>query len=159
MFYLILYLVRIILIIKKYNNYVILDNTSIISSGESVHIKGTANTTKCLEIIDIFLKTADDNWCYPKPCAIGATYQPPVMDTEFYAIAAFVFAPTYLNASDSMGRLNISALKSNALKYCSKVNKILWFLGLSQCRFKYYTFGDYHTLFCACTITANKNMP
>ncbi|XP_053402634.1 ectonucleoside triphosphate diphosphohydrolase 1-like isoform X3 [Mercenaria mercenaria] len=96
------------------------DNTTVLFSGKSVHIKGSSNSTQCLEIIDIFLKTADDNWCYPKPCAIGRTYQPPVGNLVFYAISAFVYTPTYLNALDELGRLDMKLLKSNAIQYCQK---------------------------------------
>lgn len=106
------------------------DNSSLVVFGKSVHIKGTANTTMCLEIIDIFLRTADDNWCYPKPCAIGRVYQPPVKDIVFYAISAFVYAPTYLAALDDMGRMNLALLKTNALKYCRKTLEEVVLTGL-----------------------------
>ncbi|KAL4238098.1 hypothetical protein ACF0H5_002810 [Mactra antiquata] len=96
------------------------DNTTVSLFQESVHIQGTANVTKCLEIIEIFLRTADDDWCYPKPCAIGRTYQPPVKNLVFYAISAFSYAPTYLEAVDEQGLLDLTLLKTNAVEYCDK---------------------------------------
>ncbi|XP_060581935.1 ectonucleoside triphosphate diphosphohydrolase 1-like isoform X2 [Ruditapes philippinarum] len=96
------------------------DNTTVLSSGNSVHIMGSSNSSQCLEIIEIFLKTAADNWCYPKPCAIGRTYQPSVGNLVFYAISAFVYSPTYLNALDELGRLDMQLLKTNAVQYCQK---------------------------------------
>lgn len=96
------------------------DNKTVLSLGESVHIQGSSNSEECLKIISIFLETADDSWCYPKPCAIGRTYQPPVQDLVFYAISAFAYAPTYLEALDEVGRLNLTLLKSKAAQHCSK---------------------------------------
>ncbi|WAR18661.1 ENTP1-like protein [Mya arenaria] len=96
------------------------DNTTHTAFGDSVHIYGSANVTKCLEIIDIFLKSADDSWCNPKPCAIGAVYQPPVARTDFYAISAFSYAPRHLQAVDDHGLLDIPLLKENAIAYCEK---------------------------------------
>jgi apyrase len=106
------------------------DNTTVLSSGNSVHIMGSSNSSQCLEIIDIFLKTATDNWCYPKPCAIGRTYQPLVGNLVFYAISAFVYSPTYLNALDELGRLDMQLLKTNAVQYCQKVSRLTFLLTL-----------------------------
>ena len=97
------------------------DNTTFSTSNGSVQVAGSASIYKCLEILEFFLRTAEDSWCYPKPCAIGRTYQPAVGNTVFYAISAFVYAPTYLGAVDSHGRLNISLLLEKAEVYCSKV--------------------------------------
>ena len=105
----------------NYFLHFITDNTTMSTSQGSVHIVGSANTYKCLEILEVFLRTAEDSWCYPKPCAIGRTYQPAVGNTLFYAISAFVYAPTYLKAVDKQGRLNISLLLENAEIFCSKV--------------------------------------
>ena len=100
----------------------IADNTTITVANVSVHITGAANIYKCLEILEVFLRTASDSWCYPKPCAIGRTYQPAVGKTVFYAISAFVYAPTYLEALDGEGRLNISLMLEKAERYCSQVS-------------------------------------
>lgn len=96
------------------------DNKTHMFLGQSVHIFGTADVAKCLNIIDHFLKTAEDNWCYPKPCAIARTYQPPVGDEVFFAVAAFRYAPEYLRAIDASDRLNVSLLRTRAETYCSK---------------------------------------
>lgn len=99
------------------------DDTTFTALGKSVQIRGSGNVTKCLEIINIFLQSADDNWCHPKPCAIGRTYQPSVQNIVFYAIAAFQYAPTYLEAIDKHGRLDLHLLKRNAEIYCQKVRE------------------------------------
>lgn len=109
------------------------DNTTRSTLDYAVHIIGSANTTKCLEIIQEFLQAVDDTWCYPKPCAIGSVYQPPVGDIEFYALAAFTYAPTYLKAVDEYGGLNITLLRENAEIYCRKVDdKFHQYIGLNN---------------------------
>jgi len=101
--------------------FFLVDDVMFTALGKSVQIRGSGNVTKCLDIINFFLKSADDKWCYPKPCAIGRTYQPSVRHTVFYAISAFQYAPKYLEAIDSLNRLNVSLLKRNANIYCQKV--------------------------------------
>ena len=91
------------------------------SVGTTIEVAGTGNYAECQTILDIFLKTAGDSWCYPKPCAIGRTYQPAVDNLMFYAISSFVYAPTYLEALDDQNRLDISLLKQNAQDFCGKV--------------------------------------
>lgn len=61
--------------------------------------------------------------CYPKPCAIGRTYQPSIGTDHFYAIAAFTYAPNSLNAADQSGILDIDKLNTTAFEYCEKVGK------------------------------------
>lgn len=88
--------------------------------GTTIEVAGTGNYSECQTILDIFLKTAEDSWCYPKPCAIGRTYQPGVDNFIFYAISTFVYTPTYLKALDDKNRLDISLLKQNAQEHCGK---------------------------------------
>ena len=110
------------LFIKLHTYFSVSDNTTHEAFGVSVHVYGSANVTQCLEIINVFLKSADGNWCYQKPCAIGATYQPPVGDVDFYAISAFTYAPRHLDAVDDNGVLDVRLLMKNAASFCAKVN-------------------------------------
>ena len=94
------------------------------SSGTTIEVVGRGNHSECQTILDMFLKTAEDSWCYPKPCAIGRTYQPSVGNMLFYAIAGFVYSPTYLGALGDRNRLNISLLRQNAQVLCGKVSNV-----------------------------------
>lgn len=108
--------------VLRFFSFLFTDNATVTAFGKSVLINGSGNVTKCLEIIDFFLKSADDKWCHPKPCAIGRTYQPSVSGIVFYAIAAFQYAPKYLNAVNELGKLNLTLLQQNAEIYCKKVS-------------------------------------
>lgn len=97
------------------------DTTTMIYMGATKTFIGEGNPTKCLTIINSFLKSAADDMCYPKPCAIGRTYQPSIGTDNFYAIAAFTYAPRSLGTVDSSGKLNMSRLNDTAFDYCQKV--------------------------------------
>lgn len=86
--------------------------------GSTVIFRGDSNPTKCLEIINSFLQSADEDSCYPKPCAIGQIYQPSLGTDTFFAISAYVYAPTILRALDTFGRLQIQAMNVSAHEYC-----------------------------------------
>ncbi|XP_033735077.1 ectonucleoside triphosphate diphosphohydrolase 3-like isoform X2 [Pecten maximus] len=95
------------------------DNVSFSTEeGATVIFRGDSNPTKCLEIINSFLQSAGENSCYPKPCAIGQTYQPSLGTDTFFAISAYVYAPTTLRALDTFGRLQIPTLNTTAHEYC-----------------------------------------
>ncbi|KAL3874091.1 hypothetical protein ACJMK2_037154 [Sinanodonta woodiana] len=97
------------------------DNTSVVdSAGNSVHVIGSGDPEKCLQIINIFLESGEEDFCHPKPCAIGRTYQPSVGGIIFYAISAFLHAPRHLGALDSLNRLNARVMKENATEHCQK---------------------------------------
>ncbi|OWF41180.1 ectonucleoside triphosphate diphosphohydrolase 8-like isoform X2 [Mizuhopecten yessoensis] len=95
------------------------DNVSYSSDdGTTVILRGDSNPTKCLEILNSFLQSAEENSCYPKPCAIGQIYQPSLGTDTFFAISAYVYAPTTLRALDPFGRLKIKAMNTSAHQYC-----------------------------------------
>ncbi|XP_076097849.1 ectonucleoside triphosphate diphosphohydrolase 1-like isoform X3 [Mytilus galloprovincialis] len=96
------------------------DTTTKIYMGATKTFIGEGNPSKCLTIINSFLKSAADDMCYPKPCAIGRTYQPSIGTDNFYAIAAFTYAPRSLGTVDSSGKLNMSRLNETAFNYCQK---------------------------------------
>ncbi|XP_060073278.1 ectonucleoside triphosphate diphosphohydrolase 8-like [Ylistrum balloti] len=86
--------------------------------GVTVIFRGDSNPDKCLEIINSFLQSAAENVCYPKPCAIGQIYQPSLGTDIFFAISAYVYAPTTLRALDPFGRLQIETMNTSAHQYC-----------------------------------------
>ncbi|KAK3604395.1 hypothetical protein CHS0354_015529 [Potamilus streckersoni] len=97
------------------------DNKSVVdSAGNSVLVIGSGHPDKCLQIINIFLESADEDFCHPKPCAIGRTYQPSVGGIIFYAISAFLHATQHLGALDSLNRLNARVMKEKATEHCQK---------------------------------------
>lgn len=97
------------------------EDTKEVLYGENITtFRGEGDPSKCLTILNSFLKSATDDMCYPKPCAIGTTYQPSLGTDNFYAIAAFTYAPESLKAVDSSGKLNIDLLNKTANNYCQK---------------------------------------
>ncbi|KAL5008133.1 hypothetical protein ScPMuIL_013714 [Solemya velum] len=96
------------------------DDEYVKHENKSVLIKGGGDAQKCLEILNVFLKSAEDHKCYPKPCAIGQTYQPDLGSDVFFATQAFKYAPRALQAVDSLGRLQLEKMKEAAIQYCAQ---------------------------------------
>ena len=92
--------------------------------GETKTFKGSRSPSQCLSIISNFLRQDSGDDCYPKPCAIGSTYQPAVGSDIFFATASFAAVATDLNATDASGRLDIDKLNQTAHDYCSKVKHV-----------------------------------
>lgn len=88
----------------------------------TVIVRGGGNPQLCLTLLEYFLQSADKDMCYPKPCAIGQTYQPPVGTDIFYAISAFYYAPNALKVLGNSKRLRIEYLNETAHIYCRKVS-------------------------------------
>lgn len=86
----------------------------------AVIVRGGGNPPLCLTLLEYFLQSADKDMCYPKPCAIGQTYQPPVGTDIFYAISAFYYAPNALKVLGNSKRLRIEHLNETAHIYCRK---------------------------------------
>lgn len=108
------------------------DNYTYDSEDKTVIFLGSSSPSECLNIISIFLQKSHST-CYPKPCAIGSIYQPSIGSDIFYATVGFAFTAADLNATDSLGRLDINKLNKTAHIYCSKVSLLknpcaLWFL-------------------------------
>lgn len=98
------------------------DNVSYtMEGGNTVIVRGGSDPTKCLEILHSFLQSADDDTCYPKPCAIGQIYQPSLGTDTFFAISAYVYTPITLKAIDHFNRLQIQTLNTSAHNYCRMV--------------------------------------
>ncbi|XP_025104325.1 ectonucleoside triphosphate diphosphohydrolase 5-like isoform X3 [Pomacea canaliculata] len=90
------------------------------SSASYIEVTGTSDPEKCEGMLIKILKPARDALCSPAPCAIGNRYQPDVDQVPFYAISAFVYSSEALHAIDSNKKLNISLLRENAWKHCTK---------------------------------------
>lgn len=101
--------------------------------GETKTFRGSRSPSQCLSIISTFLKQDSGDDCYPKPCAIGSTYQPAVGADIFFATASFAAVATDLNATDASGRLDIDKLKKTAHTYCSKVNHVQRYPSYASC--------------------------
>lgn len=95
-------------------------------SGTKVTVLGGGDPDACLDLLQYFLRTANDDMCWPKPCAIGPIYQPSIGTDIFYAVSAFVYAPT-VHGSINNGRLDIEHLNNTAFEYCQKVKIPLGF--------------------------------
>ncbi|XP_048734451.1 uncharacterized protein LOC125650318 [Ostrea edulis] len=95
------------------------DNYTYDSEDKTVIFLGSSSPSECLNIISIFLQKSHST-CYPKPCAIGSIYQPSIGSDIFYATVGFAFTAADLNATDSLGRLDINKLNKTAHIYCSK---------------------------------------
>ncbi|KAJ8308161.1 hypothetical protein KUTeg_013035 [Tegillarca granosa] len=92
------------------------------NSGTTVTVLGGGDPDNCLELLQYFLRTANHDMCWPKPCAIGPIYQPSIGTDIFYAISAFVYAPMVHGSLNNNGRLDIEHLNSTAFEYCQKTN-------------------------------------
>ncbi|XP_013412284.1 probable apyrase 3 [Lingula anatina] len=96
-------------------------NTTVNSRAGYFQFQGSGNGTACMEVLRHYTAPAADDRCYPRPCAIGQIYQPKVpRDMVFYAIAAFVDAPTALNVISANGSITARNLQNAALTYCEK---------------------------------------
>jgi hypothetical protein len=118
--------------------FIVGDTKTVIYEGEEKTLTGEGDPSKCLTIINSFLESAADDMCYPKPCAIGQTYQPSLGTDIFFAIAAFTYAPYSLNTVNSSGILNIDLLNTTAFNYCQKVRIFIIYFCNAEWSFSFY---------------------
>ncbi|XP_041351275.1 ectonucleoside triphosphate diphosphohydrolase 1-like [Gigantopelta aegis] len=88
--------------------------------GDTFEFRGTGNPDLCAEHIRHFLRKASDSMCQPKPCAVGAVYQPSVGNMTFYATQGFVYTLQNVKALGEDRILNITKLRAIGDEYCQK---------------------------------------
>jgi len=83
---------------------------------------GTSDPTACLGLLQKLVYKADPSLCQPKPCAIGAFYQPTLPpNMDFYAVGGFIWTLRSIGALDQDGRYIPSVGFEKAFEYCQKV--------------------------------------
>jgi len=89
--------------------------------GAGKTFQGTGNPEACL---DLLKELVYKDPCKPKPCAIGAVYQPTLPpDMDFYAVGSFHYTLDAIDALDKDGRYIPSVGFEKAIEYCRKVSK------------------------------------
>lgn len=74
-------------------------------------------------MIDRFIYKADEDFCYPRPCAIGTVYQPSISSKHpFLAIGAFVFPPKQVGALGDDGVIQPQDLLNKGVAFCQQVS-------------------------------------
>lgn len=82
---------------------------------------GTSDPTACLGLLQKLVYKADPSLCQPKPCAIGAFYQPTLPpNMDFYAVGGFIWTLRSIGALDQDGRYIPSVGFEKAFEYCQK---------------------------------------
>jgi apyrase len=94
--------------------------------GKQYLFHGTGEPEKCLEMMKQFIYKPDEEFCYPRPCAIGTVYQPTIdTDQPFLALSAFRFAPKRLKVTKQDGTFRPADLRHAAIEFCRKVYRLL----------------------------------
>jgi len=83
---------------------------------------GSGKPQQCTEVLHNLVYKADLPWhCFPKPCAIGSTYQPTIQSYQlFYLIGAFIFAVKSIGARTVNGRVTPQDVTAAAFEFCAK---------------------------------------
>lgn len=84
-------------------------------------ITGTGNPEACEKILDGLVYKVAPERCYPKPCAVGTTYQPSIDGQEkFYVLGAFYVTLKNLGTVAKDGRLDLNDVNTKASTFCKR---------------------------------------
>ena len=122
---------------------------------------GTADPAACVRLLDWLVYKVDPSRCHPKPCAIGAFYQPSLPpDMDFYTVGSFVHTLNAVGAIDNRGRYLPRVGFEKALEYCQKVHIITFHLPISVTaesdfayRYQYY----YRSVVCLFSVCLSRS--
>lgn len=82
---------------------------------------GIGDPSGCLRILNQLVHKAEPANCYPKPCAIGAFYQPTIDPSKlFYAVGAFHYSLKAIGAVTNDGVYVPRTGFEKAIEYCTK---------------------------------------
>jgi apyrase len=84
-------------------------------------ITGTGNPEACKKILDELVYKVSPDRCYPKPCAIGTTYEPTIdREEKFYVLGAFYYALKTVGAIGKDGVFNLNDALHKVMAYCKR---------------------------------------
>lgn len=104
-------------------------NSSALLDHGVVRFRGEAHPVQCLKHIHkIVYKTAHEERCLPKPCAIGTVYQPAIdPHMQFYALSSvfkYTLQTLKLANGHERGRFCLNQTLEEAKKFCAMVGVI-----------------------------------